>query len=128
MTSMATPVRMKDYGIFNVRRIISMPRGWLIPRAHVESGRLAAALDRLRTHGLTIQRVTSDIEVAVERVVITNMTRAERPFQGHQEVRLTARYQRAMLSAQEGALFIPPHSRLDAWRSTCSRRRVTTAW
>jgi hypothetical protein len=40
-------------------------------------------------------------------MVITSMTRAERPFQGHQEVRLTARYQRAMFSAEEGALFVP---------------------
>jgi hypothetical protein len=54
-----------------------------------------------------VQRVVADTEVPVERIVIATVNRAPRPFQGHNEVRVTARYERAMLSAQEGALFIP---------------------
>lgn len=107
MTDMAVPVRMKDYGIFKATRTIAMPRGWLIPRVHVESGRYADAIDRLRTHGLAIQRVAAPAEVAVERVVITGVNRAERPFQGHHETRVSGRYEPAMLSAQDGAMFIP---------------------
>jgi hypothetical protein len=84
-----------------------MPRGWLIPRVHVESGHYADALDRLRTHGIAMQRVAAATEVAVERFVIGAVNRAERPFQGHNEMRLRGRYENAMLSAQEGAMFIP---------------------
>jgi hypothetical protein len=106
MTDMAVPVRMKDYGIFNATRTIAMPRGWLIPRVHVESGRYADALDRLRTHGIVLQKVAVPADVAVERFVIAGVNRAERPFQGHHETRVRGRYDPAMLSAQEGALFI----------------------
>jgi hypothetical protein len=107
MTETVTPVRMKDYGLFKATRTVAMPRGWLIPRVHVESGHYADALDRLRTHGIAMPRVTAATEVAVERFVIAAVNRAERPFQGHNEMRLRGRYENAMLSAQEGALFIP---------------------
>ena len=46
-----------------------MPRGWLIPRAHVESGRYAAAIDRLRWHGLRVQSLPPT-RGRVERFVI----------------------------------------------------------
>jgi hypothetical protein len=107
MTDMAVPVRMKDYGIFRATRTIAMPRGWLISRVHVESGRYADAIDRLGTHGLVIQRLAAPVEAAVERFVIAGVNRAERPFQGHNETRVSGRYETAMLSAQEGAMFIP---------------------
>jgi hypothetical protein len=106
-SDMAVPVRMKDYGIFKSRLTIAMPRGWLIPRAHAESGRMSAALDRLRTHGIMVQRVAASTELPVERVIITSVTRAERTFQGRNEVRVTGKYENALLSTEEGALFIP---------------------
>ena len=107
MTDMATPVRMKDFGIFRATRTIAMPRGWLIPRVHVESGHYADAIDRLRTHGIVMQKIAAPAEVAVERFVIGRVNRAERPFQGHYETRVSGRYETAMLSAQDGALLIP---------------------
>jgi hypothetical protein len=107
MSDRAVPVRMKDFGTFAATRTLELPRGWLIPRPHVESGRYAAAIDRLRWHGLQVQRVAASAEIQVERFVVQTLTRAERPFQGHQEAKLTGRYELAKLSAQEGALFIP---------------------
>ena len=107
MTDMAVPVRMKDFGIFKATRTIAMPRGWLIPRVHIESGHYAEAISRLRTHGLVTQTVAAPTEVSVERFVIAGVNRAERPFQGHNETRVSGRYEKAMLSAQDGATFIP---------------------
>jgi hypothetical protein len=107
MTDTAVPVAMKDYGIFTARRTLAMPAGWLIPRVLVDNGHLTRALERLRIHGIVTERVAAGAEVSVERVVIATVTRAPRPFQGRNEVRLTARYERALLSVQEGALFIP---------------------
>jgi hypothetical protein len=98
---------MKDFGLFRATRTIAMPRGWLIPRVHVESGRYADALDRLRTHGVVMQKVAAPMDVPVERFVITGVNRAERQFQGHNETRASGRYETAMLSVQEGAIFIP---------------------
>ena len=107
MTDQATPVRMKDYGVFEATRTLPMPRGWLIPAPHVGGGRYTAAIERLRLHGLILQRVVAPAQIDVERFVIAGMTKAEQPFQGHLEARLTGKYLFAKLSAQEGAIFIP---------------------
>ena len=112
MTDMAVPVKMKDYGLFEPTRTVAMPRGWLIPRAHVESSAYAPAIERLKLHGLQVQRVTADTEVAVERFVIATYTRAPKPFQNRYEARLTGKHETAKLSAQQGALFIPANQPL----------------
>lgn len=112
MTDMAVPVRMKDYGIFDVSRTVALPRGWLLPKPHVDSGRLALALERLHQHGIDVQQVTASAEITVERFVIGEVTRAPRPFQGHQEARLKGRYESARLSVHEGAYFVPAAQKL----------------
>jgi hypothetical protein len=112
MTDKAVPVPMKDYGIFEPVRTVAMPRGWLMPRAHVESGAYAAAIERLQLHGIQVQRVAVPAEIAVQRFVIDSYTRAPKPFQNRVEARLTGRHEPAKLSAEEGALFIPASQRL----------------
>jgi len=107
MSDKVTPVRMKDFGTFEAIRSVPLPRGWLVPRPHVDSGRYSAAIDRLRWHGLQVQRLAADAQVDVERFIIQSIAKAERPFQGHSEARLTGRFEPAKLTAQEGALFIP---------------------
>jgi len=112
MTDTAVPVRMKDYGVFEATRTVTMPQGWLIPRSHVDSSAYTTALERLRLHGVQVQRVVADAEVMVERFVIDTYTRAPKPFQNRYEARLTGRHETAKLSAQEGALFIPANQPL----------------
>jgi hypothetical protein len=112
MTDMAVPVKMKDYGIFEAVRTVQMPRGWLIPRPHVESSAYSTAIERLRLHGVKVQRVVADTEIAVERFIIENYTRAPKPFQNRYEARLTGKHEAAKLSAQEGALYIPANQPL----------------
>lgn len=112
MTTAAVPVRMKDYGLFEATRTVVMPSGWLIPRPHVESGRYAQAIERLRWHGVRVETLVEDAQLDVERFVVTALTKAERPFQGHNEAKLTGRLERAKLSVQRGALFIPANQRL----------------
>jgi hypothetical protein len=86
---------------------VKVPEGWLLPRALVESGRLARVVELLQRHGIEVQTVTAPAEVAVERFVIDDVTRAERPFQGHVETTLNGRYELALLSVHEGASFVP---------------------
>ena len=112
MSPQAVPVRMKDYGVFEVERTRRVPAGWLIPKPHAESGRYAAALERLRWHGVRVRTVAADTQVDVERFVVRDLTRAERAFQGHREARLTGSYEVAKLSAQQGALFVPANQPL----------------
>jgi hypothetical protein len=106
MTGMAVPVKMKDYGVFEATRSVPFPRAWLIPRAHAEHARMAAALDRLRWHGVRTEKIEQDTQLEVERFVIDDFTRAERPFQGHREARLKGRHERAQLSVEAGSILI----------------------
>ncbi|MGE3491298.1 MAG: M14 family metallopeptidase [Vicinamibacterales bacterium] len=108
MTDMAVPVAMKDYGIFAATRTVAMPKGWLIPT----NPRLAAAVERLRFHGLSVEEVTAPAQVSVERFTIADYTRAERVFQGRREARLKGTFETAQLSVSPGALFVPANQPL----------------
>jgi len=112
MAPLAMPVPMKEYGTFVATRSVAMPKGWVIPRALVASPRLAAALDRLRWHGIQIQEVTAESAVAVERFTIAEITKAPRPFQGHQEARLKGAFDNIQLTVEAGSLFIPANQPL----------------
>ena len=103
MTDMAVPVSMKDYGVFAATRSLVLPKGWLIPA----NPRLAAALERLRWHGLRIEEITMPAQVSVERFTIADYTRAERVFQGRREARLKGTFEKAQLSVTPGAWFVP---------------------
>ena len=110
MAPVAVPVLMKDYGVFAATRSQPMPKGWLIPTAL--ASRYAVALDRLRSHGVRIQELAEDAQIAVERFSITDMTKAPKPFQGHQETRLKGTFDKAQLTVQTGSLFIPANQPL----------------
>lgn len=107
MTEQATPVRMKDYGVFAAARTVAMPRGWLIPGPTVANGRLSLALERLRVHGVRVEELAADATVDVERFVIEGVTRADRPFQGRYETRLRGRMDAARFLAAAGSIFVP---------------------
>ncbi len=107
MAPLATPVLMKDYGVFVATRTLPMPKGWLIPRAMAESPRFSGALDRLRWHSIQTQEIADDLQLPVERFSISEMTKAPKPFQGHQEARLRGSFDRAQLTVSAGSLFIP---------------------
>ena len=112
MAPMAAPVMMKDYGLFAATRSLPLPRGWVIPRGSTNGNRLNAALDRLRWHGVRIDELAADAQLAVERFSITGITRAPKPFQGHQEARLTGTMDKAQLTVPAGSLYIPANQPL----------------
>lgn len=108
MTEMAVPVAMKEYGTFLATRSLPMPKGWVIPA----NPRLAAALDRLRWHGVQLKEVVDEAQVPVERFSIADYTRAERPFQGHREARLKGSFNKVQLTVAPGAYFVPANQPL----------------
>ena len=112
MAPLAAPVMMKDYGIFAATRSLPMPAGWLIPKNTADSSRLSAALERLRVHGVQIKEVGADAQIAVERFSITDMTKAPKPFQGHQEARIKGKFDRVQFTVQAGSLYIPSNQPL----------------
>jgi hypothetical protein len=112
MADGVTPVTMRDYGVFASVRTQPMPRGWVIPKAHAESPRLRATLDRLQWHGIEIETVKATRSMDVDRSVVIDLTRAERAFQGHNEARATVKTEGAALVVEPGSLFIPAAQRL----------------
>jgi hypothetical protein len=107
MAPSAVPVPMKEYVTFTATRSQPLPKGWVIPKTLAGTPRLAAALDRLRWHGIKIQEFANDQQLAVERFSIAEITKAPRPFQGHQEARLKGEFARAQLTVDAGSLFVP---------------------
>jgi hypothetical protein len=112
MAPVAVPVMMKDYGVFAATRSRPLPKGWLIPKTLVAAPRLAAAIDRLRWHGIKIQEFANSQQLAVERFTIADISKAPRPFQGHQETRLTGSFDRVQLTVDAGSYFIPANQPL----------------
>jgi hypothetical protein len=112
MTDMAVPVTMREYGTFTATRTLPLPKGWLIPKALAENGRLAAALDRLRWHGIRVLTVSKDTQVPVERFSIADYTRAPKPFQGRNEARLKGTFDKAQFSVAAGSLYVPANQPL----------------
>ena len=112
MAPLAAPVMMKDYGVFAATRSLPLPKGWLIPKTTADSGRLTAALERLRLHGVEIKEVGAGAQLAVERFSIADMTKAPKPFQGHQEARLKGAFDRIQLTVPAGSLYIPSNQPL----------------
>lgn len=110
MAPLAVPVVMKDYGVFAAGRTLSMPKGWVIPKNALP--RLAAAIDRLRWHGIKIQEVAADLQLPVERFSISELSRQPRAFQGRNEARVAGAYDKAQLSVPAGSLFVPANQPL----------------
>lgn len=111
MAPVAVPVMMKEYGTFAATRSLALPKGWVIPRGSA-NGPLAAAIDRLRWHGVQIDELAADVQLGVERFSIADLTKAPKPFQGHQEARLTGSFAKAVLTVPAGSLYIPANQRL----------------
>jgi hypothetical protein len=105
MAPVAVPVMMKDYGVFAATRSLVLPKGWVIPRG-TANGRLTAAIEHLRRHGVRIDELPADVQLGVERFSIAEITRAPKPFQGHQEARLKGTFDKAQLTVPAGSLYI----------------------
>jgi hypothetical protein len=112
MTDMAVPVKMKDYGIFAVTRAVPVPKGWLIPKAIAASAKMSGVIERLNWHGIKTVSIREEATVGVERFLISEFNRAERPFQGHREARLRGTLEKAQLTVAAGSLFIPADQKL----------------
>ena len=112
MAQVATPVMMKEFITFAPTRTLSMPKGWIIPKALADSPRLAAAIDHLRRHGIQFAPTAAEAQLAVERFTIAEITKSPRAFQGHQEARLKGAFDRIQLTVEADSLFIPANQPL----------------
>jgi hypothetical protein len=92
------PERMPEYGTFEGTDVERVPSAYFVPAY------LTEAIDRLRTHGITMRALSEPAEMALEEFHIQRTVAAERPFQGRRERTLTGSWVAATREVQAGTL------------------------
>ncbi|HET9453458.1 MAG TPA: M14 family metallopeptidase [Gemmatimonadaceae bacterium] len=77
-----------------------------LPYAYAISAEQAPVLEHLRRHGVFVEQLSADARLPVERFTIDSVTRAARPFQGHQEVSLSGRWVSDTVSLAAGTYIV----------------------
>jgi hypothetical protein len=90
--SIVTPTRMQDYGLFAATRTRRVPRSYVV--AASPSGVHERVASKLREHGVRVDSLAGAATMSGEVFVLDTVTRVDRPFQGHQEVSVTGRFER----------------------------------
>jgi hypothetical protein len=78
-----------------------------LPHGYVLSPAETAAVRLLRLHGVRVERLAEDRPLDVQLFTIDSIVVAEKPFQGHREVRLEGRWSDAHRTIPAGSYFIP---------------------
>jgi hypothetical protein len=85
-----------------------------LPGAYLVPGADTAVLARLRDHGIALVRVEAELDTTqrFEAFVLDSVTRATRPFQGHNEVRVAGRWSTVHLLARRASYLVDTHQPL----------------
>ena len=97
-----TPVKMQDFGLFAAKRSVLTARAYLFRR---EDG-TRVVIEKLLQHGIAVEELTAPATIEVESFLIDSVKKAARPFQGHNEVKLTGRYKKETLTFPTGSLIV----------------------
>lgn len=108
------PEMMQDYAVFAPTRSVPMPQAYALAREQ----RMQPIVAKLRQHGVVVHELTTAARTRVTLFTADSVTRAARPFQGHNEVRVHGRYGELELELSEGTIIVPldqPLGRLAAY-------------
>src|SRR5690606_9652357 len=104
----ARPVLMRDYDRFAPVDAVHAPRAYIVPAAPGATPLIERLEGLLAQHGIRTARLPVARTLRVEAVIPDAITRTERVFQGHREVRLTGAVRRTRtLEAPKGSLVVP---------------------
>jgi murein tripeptide amidase MpaA len=96
------PLRMDDYGIFAAKRSVIAPRAYIFrPEKNLE-----VVIEKLVQHGITVEELTSPVQTEVELFTIGNVTRSERAFQNHRQMKATGTYKRENMTFPTGSIIV----------------------
>lgn len=104
--SEAVPTRMKIRDGFESRAFFELPFAWLL----VEPS--APVLARLRAHGVEFEVLARATELELREFTPLQVRRAERAFQGHQEVRVLGVWDTLEREVPAGTIVVPGRQRL----------------
>lgn len=94
-------VRMPVFDRFDPTLSVNVRRGYVITGGHPR------VLELLAAHGIVVERMDSPRVSALERFSVDSVIRAARPFEGHNEERVTGRWSTVTESIPAGAHFVP---------------------
>ncbi len=96
------PLRMDDYGIFAAKRSVVAPRAYIFkPEKNLE-----VVIEKLVQHGITVEELTSPLPTGVEVFTISNVTRSQRTFQNHREMKITGTYKKENMTFPTGSIIV----------------------
>lgn len=96
------PVRMNDYGVFAAKRSVVAPRAYIFkPEKNLE-----VVIEKLVQHGITVEELTAPLQTEVEAFTIGNVTRSQRVFQNHREMRITGTYSKQNMTFPSGSIIV----------------------
>ncbi len=94
-----TPIKMDDVGMFAATRSARVPHAYLFkPDKNI--------VDKLLQHGITVEELTSAMEVQVDGFQIDKVDKAKRPFQGHLEAKIMGKYASGKISFPAGTILV----------------------
>ena len=82
------PELMEDYAYFAPTRSVPMARLYVLPA----DASFQPIVDKLKQHGIVVEEMTAPLAAEVSTFMIQEITRAPKPFQGHNEVKLKGQY------------------------------------
>lgn len=88
------PLRMDDYGIFAAKRSVVAPRAYIFkPEKNLE-----IVIEKLVQHGITVEELTAPLQTEVDVFTIANVTRSQRVFQNHREMKIAGTYKKEQIT------------------------------
>lgn len=94
--------RMDDYGIFAAKRSVVAPRAYIFkPEKNLET-----VIEKLVQHGIAVEELTSTLQTEVDVFTIGNVTRAQRTFQNHREMKITGAYKKESMTFPSGTIIV----------------------
>ncbi|HRH44238.1 MAG TPA: M14 family metallopeptidase [Pyrinomonadaceae bacterium] len=94
-----TPTKMEDFGMFSITRNVKAPRAYLFKKD-------AKIVEKLLQHGITVEELTSELNVEVDSFTIATFEKSKRPFQGHNEAKITGNYKQEKMTFPAGTILV----------------------
>jgi len=96
------PLRMDDYGMFAATRSVAAPRAYLFKNEKD----LQPVIEKLLQHGIAVEELTAPLAAEVDVFAIGNVTRAQRAFQKHNEMKITGEYKKEQMTFPVGTILV----------------------
>jgi murein tripeptide amidase MpaA len=95
-------VRMDDYGIFAAKGSVTAPRAYIFkPEKNLEN-----VIEKLVQHGIAVEELTSTLQTEVDVFTIGSVTRSQRTFQNHREMKITGTYRKESMTFPAGTIIV----------------------